>query len=188
MLVLSPVPRKGLGSRRASPAARYGMTVIWSSPPTTARIPRIAGSAKAALMSAARASGVAPTLRVVGYSTGIRPVTSVSRRIACSCTAGKAPAAANDGDRTAICSPRRALGGWTRSCAMRVIEAHRQHAHIGLSLPKPPGDDQAPAMLAPAAGRSDHREPGSIDPLAACSLGVCPRPADAARARQPGEA
>jgi hypothetical protein len=32
----------------------------------------------------------------------MRPVTSVSRRIACSCTAGKAPGAANDGDKTAI--------------------------------------------------------------------------------------
>jgi hypothetical protein len=48
------------------------------------------------------ASGVAPTSRVVGYSTGTRPVTSVSRRMACSCTAGKAPAAANDGESTAM--------------------------------------------------------------------------------------
>src|ERR1700678_1818336 len=121
MLVLSLVPRKGLGSRRASSASRCGMTVIWSSPPITARTARIRGSAKAALISAARASGVAPTARVVGYSTGIRPVTSVSRRIACSCTAGKAPAAANDGERTAICSPGRALTGRARSCAMSVI-------------------------------------------------------------------
>jgi len=33
-------------------------------------------------------------------------------------------AAANDGERTAMRSPRRALGGRTRSCPMRVIESH----------------------------------------------------------------
>lgn len=64
--------------------------------------PRLNRSANAALMSAARARAAAPIVRVVGYSTGMRPVTSVSRRIACSCTAGKAPGAANDGDKTAI--------------------------------------------------------------------------------------
>jgi hypothetical protein len=84
---------------------------------------RIDGSARAALMAAARSRGVAPTVRVVGYSTGTNPVTSVSRRIACSCTAGNAPAAANDGDKIAMRSPGWALGGWTRSCAMRVIES-----------------------------------------------------------------
>ena len=89
------------------------MTVIWSSPPMAARMPRICGSANAALRSAARAAGSRPTCRVVGYSTGISPVTSASRRMACSCTAGKAPAAANDGDSTATRSPGRALGGWT---------------------------------------------------------------------------
>ncbi len=38
----------------------------------------------------------------------------------------EAPAAANDGESTAMCSPGRALGGWTRSRAMRGIQAHRK--------------------------------------------------------------
>src|SRR5215467_3152395 len=96
----------------------------------TASTPRTAGSAKAALMSAARAMGAAPAMRVVGYSTGISPVTSVSRCMACSCRAGKTAGAANDGDRTAMRSPRRALAGWRRSCAIRVIEAQGLHVHI----------------------------------------------------------
>jgi hypothetical protein len=111
------------------PMTRCGITMIWSSPPTTARIPRICGSAKAALMSAARATGVAPTSRVVGYSTGMRLVTSVSRRIACSCNSGKAPAAANDGERTAIRSPGRAFGGWTGSYAIPEIQT-QSHASL----------------------------------------------------------
>jgi hypothetical protein len=41
--------------------------------------------------SCCRACAVALTGRVVGYSTGIRPVTSCNRRIACSCTAGMRP-------------------------------------------------------------------------------------------------
>jgi hypothetical protein len=91
---------------------------------TTASMPRISGSAKAALTSAARAAGVAPTSRVVGYSTGISPVSSVSRRITCSCTSGNAPAAANEGERTAMRSPGRAFG-WTRSSVIPEIQAHR---------------------------------------------------------------
>ena len=68
-------------------------------------------SANAALTSAARSAGVAPTLRVAGNSTGTRPVTPASASaIACSCTAGKAPAAANDGDSTATRSPPAGLG------------------------------------------------------------------------------
>src|SRR5260370_38860242 len=64
--------------------------------------------------------------------------------MACSCTAGKAPAAANDGDRTAMRSPLQALGGWTRSCAMRVIEAQRHRAtHLGFP---PPGRPEAAAL------------------------------------------
>src|SRR5665647_2100429 len=74
---------------------------------------------------AARAAGVAPTSRVVGYSTGISPVSSVSRRIACSCTTGNAPAAANEGEMTAMRSPGRAFGGWTRSSVIPGIQAHR---------------------------------------------------------------
>src|SRR5215469_6518795 len=97
-------------------------------------MPRIAGSAKAALTSAARSRAVAPTFRVVGYSTGIRPVTSESRRIACSCTSGKAPAAAHDGDRTAMRSSRCALGGWTSLCTMPVIEPDRHQAGLLLTL------------------------------------------------------
>src|SRR5665647_2115617 len=57
-LVLSLVPKNGLGSCRAISASRCGITVIWSSPPTTARMARISGSAKAALMSAARAADI----------------------------------------------------------------------------------------------------------------------------------
>src|SRR5262249_43954684 len=64
--------------------------------------------------------GRLPFAEALQSATGTRPVTSVSRRIACSCSAGKAPAAANDGDTTATRSPLRALGGWIRSCAMRV--------------------------------------------------------------------
>jgi len=81
------------------------MTVIWSSPPMVARIARMLGSANAALMSAARSWGLDPSLRVVGNSTGIKPVAAVSRRIACSCTAGASPGAANDGERIATRSP-----------------------------------------------------------------------------------
>ena len=44
------------------------------------------------------ARGVASSRRVVGYSTGTSPVTSCSRRMACSCTAGATAGAANDGE------------------------------------------------------------------------------------------
>ena len=87
--------------------------MIWSSPPTVAITARICGSANAAFRSRARSSGLAPSCRVVGYSTGTSPVTSARRRIACSCTAGAKPGAANDGETTAILSPGWALGGWT---------------------------------------------------------------------------
>src|SRR2546423_1812337 len=46
------------------------------------------GSANAAIRSAARACGEAPSCRVVGYSTGSRPISSRSRAIATSCTSG----------------------------------------------------------------------------------------------------
>jgi len=39
---------------------------------------RISGSANAAFRPRAWASGLAPSRRVVGYSTGTRPVTSAS--------------------------------------------------------------------------------------------------------------
>lgn len=85
-------PEEGLGVPTGEPGIQKRNDRNLVLPPTTARMPRIAGSAKAALMSAARSADVAPTWRVVGYSTGMSPVTSVSRPIACSCTAGKAPA------------------------------------------------------------------------------------------------
>lgn len=90
------------------------MTVIWSSPPMVARMARISGSANAALMSAARSFGLASSCRVVGYSTGTGPVIWVSRFMACLCTAGATPGAANDGDSTATLSPRPAFGGAMR--------------------------------------------------------------------------
>ena len=62
--------------------------MIWSSPPMVASTARISGSPNAALRSAARSTAVASSRRVVGYSTGTSPVTSCSRRSACSCTAG----------------------------------------------------------------------------------------------------
>ena len=63
-------PNEGLGVAPGEPASRCGMTVIWSSPPITARMPRIAGSAKAALRSAARASAVAPSCASSGTRRG----------------------------------------------------------------------------------------------------------------------
>jgi hypothetical protein len=42
---------------------------------------------------------------------------------------------------------------------MRVIEADRQPAHIGPFLSQSRQETISSAMLAPAAGRSDHREP-----------------------------
>lgn len=86
--------------------------MIWSSPPTVASTARIEGSANAAFRSRARSCADAPSCRVVGYSTGTSPVSSSSRRIACSCTAGAKPGAAQDGDSTATRSPGRAFGGW----------------------------------------------------------------------------
>ena len=65
------------GRRAPGRASRCGMTVIWSSPPIVASTARMSGSAKAALRSSARARGSAPTCRVVGYSTGTRPVSSL---------------------------------------------------------------------------------------------------------------
>ena len=56
---------------------------------------------------------------MVGYSTGTSPVSASSRRIACSCTAGASPGAANDGETTATRSPGAALAGLTRSATMR---------------------------------------------------------------------
>jgi hypothetical protein len=85
------------------------------------------------LMSAARACGLAPTWRVVGYSTGISPVTSRSRRTACSCTGGKAPGAANDGDSTAMRSPGRALGGGQGRGACGLSKHTAGAEHTGLS-------------------------------------------------------
>ena len=75
--------------------------MIWSSPPVVANTARIAGSAQAAIRSTARSAGVAPTVRVVGYSTGSSPHTSRIRRMACSCCAGYWPGAANDGETIA---------------------------------------------------------------------------------------
>lgn len=54
--------------------------MIWSSPPMLAITALMSGSAKAAWMSAARSSGAAPIVRVVGYSTTFRPKSSWSRR------------------------------------------------------------------------------------------------------------
>ena len=48
--------RLGVARARAS-ASRWGITVIWSSPPMVARTARISGSPNAALRSAARSSG-----------------------------------------------------------------------------------------------------------------------------------
>ena len=75
-----------------------------------ASTPRIVGSANAVVTSAARASALAPSCRVVGYSTGISPVAAVRRRIACSCTAGETAGAANAGEITATRSPEWAFG------------------------------------------------------------------------------
>jgi hypothetical protein len=72
---------------------------------------RMLGSANAAFRSAARAVGEASSCRVVGNSTGTRPVTSARRCMACSCTAGNAPGAAKEGDSTAMRSPGSAFGG-----------------------------------------------------------------------------
>src|SRR5690349_4062262 len=74
-----------------------------------ARTALMLGSAQAAIRSAARSRGDAAR-RVVGNSTGIRPRSSRSRRIASSCTAGKTAGAANDGDTTATRSPTTNLG------------------------------------------------------------------------------
>jgi len=79
-----PGPQKGLRVAAHQFGVQVGNDGDLILPPTTARMPRISGSANAALTSAALASGLAPTRRVVGYSTGTRPVTSVNRRIACS--------------------------------------------------------------------------------------------------------
>src|SRR5699024_7522097 len=51
------------------------------------------------------------SVRVVGNSTGTKPVSCLSRRRACSCTAGATAGAANDGERIATLSPGYALGG-----------------------------------------------------------------------------
>jgi hypothetical protein len=115
-LVLSLYPMKILGFATTAASSRCGTTVIWSSPPMVARIARMLGSANAALMSAARSSELDPSLRVVGNSTGIKPVAAVSRRIACSCTAGAIPGAANDGERTATRSPAMSFGADKFSC------------------------------------------------------------------------
>ena len=84
--------------------------MIWSSPPILASTARMPGSANAAIRSAARSPGEAPSRRVVGYSTGSSPNSSRSRRIARSCTAGNRPGAANDGDTTATRSPAASFG------------------------------------------------------------------------------
>src|ERR1700753_966355 len=79
-----------------------------------ARIPAMAGSANAAIRSAARSWGVASRRRVVGYSTGSRPKSARSPPIACSCTAG----GAKDGDSTATRSPGLSVDGGLRSGRM----------------------------------------------------------------------
>jgi hypothetical protein len=92
--------------------------VIWSSPPIVASTARIAGSAYAAIRSAARSAAGAPSRRVVGYSTGSSSKSSRSRRMACSCCAGYAPGAAYDGETIATRSPGFSFGGTLRSGRM----------------------------------------------------------------------
>src|SRR5450759_2486507 len=74
----------------------------------------ISGSANAAWMSAARSCGVAPTLRVVGYSTGSSCRSARSRCRPRSWTCGNTPGPAHEGDRMATVSPGWTTGGRTR--------------------------------------------------------------------------
>lgn len=93
------------------------------------------GSASAALMSRARSSGLESSCRVVGSSTGSRPGTSLSRRIACSCTARANPGAADEGGATAILAIARThgfLGGWTCPPVMDLLKQARPCARGNL--------------------------------------------------------
>lgn len=77
-------PQEGFGVAERQVGVQMGNDGDLVLPTTTARMPWISGSAKAALTSAALAGALAPTRRVVGNSTGTKPVTSINRRIACS--------------------------------------------------------------------------------------------------------
>src|SRR5689334_6645169 len=88
-----------------------------------ARTARMPGSAKAAIRSAARSCGDAPTLRVVGYSTGSRSNSARNRRMACSWIAGNRPGTANDGETTATRSPGFSFDG-TASISSGYEESH----------------------------------------------------------------
>jgi hypothetical protein len=72
----------------------------------------MSGSAKAAVMSRARAGAGAPSTRVVGYSTGTRPSSSRNRLMLCSCKSGKIWGSPAEGDNTATLSPGRGFAGY----------------------------------------------------------------------------
>ena len=98
---------------------------MWSSPPMAERIARVVGSPNAALMSEARSSGVAPSRRVA-YSTGTSAVAVMSRRIACSWTAGANPGAENVVDRMATRSTGISFGA-DDSAWCATISSSNQH-------------------------------------------------------------
>ena len=64
------VAEEWFGSSATGVASTWGMTVIWSSPPITARTARISGFANAVFRSSARSHADEPNFRVVGNSTG----------------------------------------------------------------------------------------------------------------------
>ena len=127
----------------------------WSSPPMVARTAPISGSANAAARSDARASGDAPSCLVVGYSTGSTPISSRSRRIATSWTAGKRPGAANDGDSTATRSPVASLAGTVSSGGTRLSQ------HMGPAAAHEFPRHPAPEATAATAQRGDRRRQAS---------------------------
>jgi hypothetical protein len=77
---------------------------------------------------------------VVGYSTGSKPKSLRSRRIATSCTAGNIPGAANEGETTATRSPAVNFAGTVNSGRMTTfkgitraddpdVKQHNSHDH-----------------------------------------------------------
>jgi hypothetical protein len=81
------------------------------------------GSANAACKSLALLAGGAPITRVVGYSTGTSPNSSLSLSSPSSKGSGNRPGRPADGDTTATASPGPGLGGYRNT---RVILRSRE--------------------------------------------------------------
>jgi hypothetical protein len=132
----------------------------------------MAGSANAAIKSAARSFGDEPSCLVVGYSTGTSPKSWPNRSIASSCTAGHLPGAANDGETTATRSPAESFGGTTNSGRMPLSQHGRANGYwIAVRRAQSGCPGRTPIQGQPANRAKDRRNGSPLAHPSACGSG-----------------